>query len=213
MLEVAKKYDVDGLHFDYIRYPDDESCYCDGCRQRFEAESGRKVMNWPADCHRGPRSKEYHDWRCRQITRLVEAVSAQARQIRPKIKISAAVFGAYPACRESVGQDWVAWVKAGYLDFVCPMDYTESDFSFTALVSNQIELVGGRIPIYPGIGATASRSALSSDRVVAQIHHARSLGAAGFTIFNLDRDTVSRIAPDVGLGAGREKAVPPHQPH
>jgi len=211
MLEVARKYDVAGLHFDYIRYPDGEHCYCEGCRSRFESESGTKVANWPRDCFRGPRTKEYRDWRCQQITRLVEAVHREAKKIKPGIKISAAVFGGYPVCRESVGQDWVAWIKAGYLDFVCPMDYTESDLGFAALVSRQIELVGKRIPVYPGIGATASRSALSVDRVVGQIHHARSLGANGFTIFNLDRGTIEGIVPGVGLGAGAKPAVPPHR--
>jgi len=211
MLEVARKYDVAGLHFDYIRYPDGDHCYCEGCRSRFEAESGTKVAHWPQDCYRGSRSKEYHDWRCKQITRLVEAVHREAKKIKPGIKISAAVFGAYPACRESVGQDWVAWIKAGYLDFVCPMDYTESDLGFVALVSNQIKLIEKRIPIYPGIGATASRSALSVDRVVGQIHYARELGADGFTIFNLDRGTIEGIVPGVGLGAGAKPAVPPHR--
>jgi uncharacterized lipoprotein YddW (UPF0748 family) len=211
MLEVARKYDVAGLHFDYIRYPDGEHCYCEGCRSRFEGERGTKVANWPQDCHRGPQSKAYHDWRCKQITRLVEAVHREAKKIRPAIKISAAVFGAYPACRESVGQDWVAWIKAGYLDFVCPMDYTESDLGFVVLVSNQLKLIEGRTPIYPGIGATASRSALSVDRVVGQIHHARSLGADGFTIFNLDRGTIEALAPGIGLGAGSQPAAPPHR--
>lgn len=211
MLEVARKYDVAGLHFDYIRYPDGEHCYCAGCRSRFEADSGTKVAQWPVDCFRGPRSKEYRDWRCKQITRLVEAVRREAKKVKPGLKISAAVFGAYPACRESVGQDWVAWIKVGYLDFVCPMDYTESDPGFVSLVSNQLKLIEGRIPIYPGIGATASRSALSVDRVVGQIHHARALGASGFTIFNLTRGTIENIAPGVGLGAGTEPAVPPHR--
>jgi len=211
MLEVARKYDVAGLHFDYIRYPDGDHCYCPGCRMRFEAESGDKLDNWPEDCYRGSRSKEYHDWRCKQITRLVEAVHREAKKIKPQIKISAAVFGAYPACRESVGQDWVAWIKAGYLDFVCPMDYTESDLAFDVLVSSQLKLIGGRVPIYPGIGATASRSALSVDRVVGQIHHARALGANGFTIFNLDRGTIEGLVPGIGLGAGAEPAVPPHR--
>ena len=211
MLEVARKYDVAGLHFDYIRYPDGEHCYCQGCRSRFEAASNAKVANWPQDCHRGPRAKEYHDWRCQQITRLVEAVHREAKRVKPAIKIAAAVFGAYPSCRESVGQDWVAWIKAGYLDFVCPMDYTESDLGFVALVSNQLKLIDGRTPVYPGIGATASRSALSVDRVVGQIHHARSLGANGFTIFNLDRGTIQGIVPGVGLGAGAKPSVPPHR--
>ena len=55
MLEVARKYPVDGLHFDYIRYPDRAHCYCDGCRRRFEAASGRKVLDrdWPKECFSG----------------------------------------------------------------------------------------------------------------------------------------------------------------
>ncbi len=207
MLEVARKYEVDGLHFDYIRYPNRNHCYCDGCRQRFEARAGVTVANWPQDCYAGKLREQYHDFRCEQITRLVAAVSQQARVIKPQIKISAAVFGAYPDCRESVGQDWVEWVKAGYLDFVCPMDYTQSDLNFVGLVENQLRLVDGRIPVYPGIGAWR----LTPDRVVGQIHHARLLGAPGFTVFDLGPDAAASVLPAVGAGAGAQRAVPPHR--
>ena len=199
MLEVARKYNVDGLQFDYIRYPNGDCCYCPGCRERFEAADGRPVDAWPKDCYTGPRRDEYRRWRCEQITRLVEAVHREAKKIRPGIKISAAVFGAYPDCRQSVGQDWVAWTQAGCVDFVCPMDYTESDGQFASLVVNQAKLIGGRVPFYPGIGATASHSALSPQRVLDQIRLARGLGADGFTIFNLDRATIQSLAPALGL--------------
>ncbi len=212
MLEVARKYDIDGLHFDYIRYPDGDACYCEGCRQRFEAQRGKPVARWPEDCYRGPLRDEYRQWRCQQITRLVERVAVQARKLKPTLRISAAVFGAYPACRDSVGQDWLAWVQAGYVDFLCPMDYTESDLAFEVLVTNQLQLVAGRVPVYPGIGATASRSALSPDRVVGQIQLARQLGAAGFTVFNLSDQTAAEILPAVGLGAGSQPAELPHRP-
>jgi uncharacterized lipoprotein YddW (UPF0748 family) len=208
MLEVARRYEVDGLHFDYIRYPGREYCYCDGCRSRFEVSLGKQVGNWPEDCFSGALREEYHDWRCDQITRLVRAVHDQAKRLKPRLKISAAVFGSYPACRESVGQDWPQWIKAGLLDFVCPMDYTMSDAAFCDLVENQLRLVGGRIPMYPGIGATASRSTLSADRVVGQIYHARRLGANGFTIFNLSESLTNNVIPGVGVGAGSQRAVP-----
>ncbi len=118
------------------------------------------------------------------------------------------MFGRYPDCRESVGQDWVAWVKAGYLDFLCPMDYATSDMEFSNLVANQLKLVEGRIPMYPGIGAWRLGSA---DRVVGQIHCARQLGAAGFTVFNLDEGAARTLLPGIGLGAGAKQAVPPHR--
>jgi uncharacterized lipoprotein YddW (UPF0748 family) len=206
LLEVARKYPVDGLHFDYIRYPGRDRCYCDGCRERFEAESGRQVTEWPRECYSGSRREEYNNWRCRQITWLVEAVHREAKQIRPEIKISAAVFGGYPDCRASVAQDWPKWVKAGYLDFVCPMDYTQSDLYFASLVKNQLRLVDNRIPVYPGIGAWR----LPPDRTVGQIHLARTLGASGFTIFNFNADAAAAVLPSVGLGAGRERAEPFH---
>lgn len=210
MVEVAEKYDVDGLHFDYIRYPDGNHCYCPGCRARFEADSGRKVENWPADCSYGSRGNEFRQWRCDQITRLVAAVSGRAKKIRPGIKISAAVFGSYPSCRRSVGQDWAAWVQAGYLDFLCPMNYTTSDPGFESLVKNQLRLIDGRVPLYPGIGATATGIAMTPAQVLGQINLARSLGAGGFTIFNLAEPTIQKIAPAFGQSAGREKAEPPH---
>lgn len=205
MLEVARKYDVDGLHFDYIRYPSGEYCYCDGCRERFQAQTGLKVANWPEDCYSGKLKDQYRDWRCQQITRLVKTVHDEAKKIKPQIKISAAVFSRYPDCRTGVGQDWVAWVKAGYLDFLCPMDYTQSDMEFTNMVSSQMELVEGRIPVYPGIGAWRLNTA---DRVVSQILAARALKAQGFTVFDLSEGAIKEIVPGIGLGAGAKKAKP-----
>ena len=200
MLEVARKYPVDGLHFDYIRYPDGGHCYCDGCRRRFEAQSGRKVSDedWPAECFSGERKQEYRDWRCAQITALVAAVGHEAKRIRPNIKISAAVFGAYPDCRRSMGQDWLQWVKDGYLDFVCPMDYTTNNDGFAALVRNQVKLVDGRVPIYPGIGASAFDPTMKPEQLLEQIRLARSLGAAGFTIFDLSPITAKSVIPALG---------------
>jgi uncharacterized lipoprotein YddW (UPF0748 family) len=211
LLEVARKYPIDGLHLDYIRYPGREYCYCDGCRQRFEAASGRKVVSWPKDCFAGDRKDEYNEWRCRQISELVKTISREAKKVRPGLKISAAVFGSYPGCRESVAQDWPAWVKAGYLDFVCPMDYTADDAEFASLVRSQAKLVGGRVPLYVGIGATATGLHLTPDQVINQIIAARSLGASGFSIFNFSPQTAAVIIPAVGQGAGSRRAVPPHR--
>ena len=72
--------------------------------------------------------------------------------------------------------------------------------AFRGLVENQLGLIDGRIPMYPGIGCTASRSSLSADRVAGQILHARELGAAGFTIFNLSESTARDILPGLKLG-------------
>ncbi len=91
------------------------------------------------------------------------------------------------------------------------MDYTDDPRQFTDWVRQQMKLVGGRIPIYPGIGATATSSGLSADGVAGQIVIARGLGAGGFSIFNFDHATAVSIIPGIGLGIGRTPAIPPHR--
>ena len=207
LLEVVRKYDVDGIHFDYIRYPGGDYCYCEGCRSRFETALGRRVDNWPHDVRQGSLREAYLDFRMQQITRLVATVAGEVRRLKPGVKISAAVFGSYPDCRISVGQDWVAWVKAGYLDFVCPMDYTQDDLAFCRLVESQLKYVENRVPVYPGIGAWR----LPPDRTLGQIFLARQLQAAGFTIFDLNEDQAVTLLPLIKVGVGAKKAVPPHR--
>ena len=66
---------------------------------------------------------------------------------------------------------------------------------------------GGPLPV----DLELRRGRARADRVVGQIHHARALGASGFTIFNYHPNTASEIAPGVGLGATSKEAVPPHR--
>jgi uncharacterized lipoprotein YddW (UPF0748 family) len=207
MLEVVRKYEVDGIHFDYIRYPSGEYCYCEGCRSRFETVIGRPVSNWPQEVREGSLREPYLDFRVDQISRLVSTVATEVRRLKPRVKISAAVFGWYPDCRSSVGQDWVAWVRAGYLDFVCPMDYSQDDRTFSHLVESQLRFVENRIPVYPGIGAWQ----LPPDRVLGQIFLVRELQAPGFTIFNLTEDQAANLLPLIKAGVGAAKASPPHR--
>jgi uncharacterized lipoprotein YddW (UPF0748 family) len=210
MLEVARKYAVEGIHFDYIRYPDNAKCYCDGCRERFTASqmirSDRPfpgIGEWPQDVLRGgPLHADYQEFRRRNITRLVKAVGDEARKIRRGIKVSAAVFPNWPACREEVGQDWGLWVREKYLDFVCPMDYTASNREFRTRVQVQREAVGGRIPLYPGIGASAP--GLDPVQVIEQACIAREEGTQGFIIFNYDPRTAKEHLPMMGLGLTRK---------
>lgn len=204
--ELVRNYpDLAGIHYDYIRYPDGEHCFCEGCRDRFAEETGLEIARWPDDVlHGGAHRSRFEDWRCETITRLVECVHREAKAIRPTIKISAAVFSDYPGCRRGVGQDWPLWVEKGYLDFICPMNYTENLGRFESLTKRQKELIDGRIPHYPGIGATATGIAMTPDRVALEIEIARQLESPGFVIFNLDGRTIQTIPPMLKLGPTRK---------
>ena len=210
MLEIVRKYDVDGIHFDYIRYPDPTKCFCDGCRAKFEEGTGSKVSAWPKDVlSGGSRQAAYLDFRRSSITRLVETVSAEARRLKPWIKVSAAVFSNWPNCRDEVGQDWAHWVEKGYLDFVCPMNYSSSDEGFRTSIRVQRDAIGGRVPLYSGIGASAP--GLPLPQVADQIQIARSEGADGFIIFNYEGAVAADYVPALGSGATKGRTAPPHR--
>jgi uncharacterized lipoprotein YddW (UPF0748 family) len=164
-------------------------------------ETGCLIQDFPKDVRSGGiYQQQYEQWRCDNITKLVERVHREAKKIRPNIKISAAVFSNYPSCRRGIGQDWGLWVEKGYLDFICPMDYTENLNHFESLIKRQKEIVADKIPLYPGIGATATGIAMTPDRVAAEIQITRNQNTSGFVIFNLNEKTIQAIPPMMKLG-------------
>ena len=205
MLEVARNYDIDGLHFDYIRYPDSDHCFCAGCRARFQRAAQVTVTNWPGDVRgEGPLRQPWLDFRRTNITTVVRAVATQAHALKPKLKISAAVFPNWAADRDGVGQDWKLWCDQGWLDFVCPMDYTASSGQFDNMVARQVEWAG-RTPCYPGIGESASSSRLGVAGVIDQILIARRHNTKGFVIFNYGVPEANELVPMLGLGITARK--------
>lgn len=205
MLEVVHKYDVDGVHFDYIRYPGNEGCFCEGCQERFERDIGKKLSNWPA-CIRDNNelNDKWLDFRRRQITHVVAAVAEKARKIKPDIKISAAVFRNWPVDRNTIGQDWKLWCDRGYLDFVCPMDYTASSSHFQRMIEQQITWVG-KVPCYPGIGLSVWSDSEDISKLIEQINITRRLATGGFTIFNYGVTEANKVLPLLGKGITRKK--------
>ena len=203
MLEVARRYDVDGLHFDYIRYPDRDGCFCEGCRQRFEETIGKRVEHWPSDVRQDPQlAQPWLEFRRRQITTVVTAVATQARQIRPGIQISAAVFRNWPVDRDTVGQDWKLWCEKGYLDFVCPMDYFSSSATFERAVVNQLQWAGP-VPCYPGIGLSVWKDPADIAKLIEQIEVTRRHKTGGFTVFNYGPREAREVLPLLGKGLTR----------
>jgi uncharacterized lipoprotein YddW (UPF0748 family) len=210
MAEMTRKFHPDGIHFDYIRYPGPQACYCSGCRGRFEERIGKAVANWPADVlPDGALRDEYLQFRRDQITTVVREASRRSREIDPNVLISAAVFsnwdGAWGA-RDGVGQDWPLWIREGYLDFVCPMNYTQSVAELAAIVNRQTEWVGGRVPLQSGIGAFRSTSAWHTADLV---DTARAAGANGLCFFDYRGRVVSEFLPSLLEGPFREPAQTP----
>ena len=128
----------------------------------------------------GKLKEKWLQFRRDNITKVVGAVVEQARRVKLKTKISAAVFRDWTTARDGVGQDWKVWCERGYLDFVCPMDYTASDIRFDDIIPKQIEWAG-KVPCYPGIGI--HKLGRRADRVIRQIELTRGHNTGGFVLW------------------------------
>ena len=124
---------------------------------------------------------------------------ARRRVKRPKW-LTAAVYGKYPSCVATVGQDWVGWLDAGLVDYVVPMDYTEDAARFEELLRQHASSKSRARRTIAGIGVTANESRLDARQVIEQINLARRYGLAGESLFDLDVTLEKSILPYLSLG-------------
>ena len=132
------------------------------------------------------------------------AVSSFVAEARRRVKrpkwLTTAVYGKYPACVASVGQDWYSWLETGTVDFAVPMDYTESREVLAALYAQQSTPKSHARRTIVGIGVTANESRLDARQVIDQIRLSRAHGFAGVALFDLDVTLEKSILPYLRLG-------------
>ncbi len=194
--EMAVEYPVDGIHLDYIRYPNTRHCFCDGCRRRFSAEECTTIRSWPAQVLEGGRYRGiYLAWRTEQITSFVRNVHEMLLEEAPDVVLSAAVLPDRENGLDN-GQDWVSWTDEGIIDFVVPMNYTDSLELFEEYLSSQSAAADG-FPLVAGIGALASGLDLTPEDILAQISLSAELGTRGFSIYHLNRTLIRDRLPEI----------------
>lgn len=114
--EIITKYDVDGIHFDYIRYPEGNRTYPDD-----------------AIYYRYRRSMSKADWRRDNITHLMRTLYAKVKSIKPWVCVSAATLGKHADVSRYSSYGWNAyytvhqeaqeWMRQGIIDAIYPMLY------------------------------------------------------------------------------------------
>ena len=124
---------------------------------------------------------------------------ARSRVKRPKW-LTTAVYGKYPACVGSVAQDWEGWLRLNLVDYVVPMDYTESAATFNEYLTQHAALKSHARKTIAGIGVTANESRLNARQVIDQIRQTRAKGLAGNALFDLDTTLEKQILPYLLLG-------------
>lgn len=122
--DVVRRYPVDGVHLDRIRYPGPGYSHDEPSLQAFRARTGRE----PA---RGP-DPEWDQFRKDQINAIVKAIFDSITAVRRDIPLSAAVWPIHDRAKfgwpSSSGvaqffQDARAWAAGGYIDVLAPMTY------------------------------------------------------------------------------------------
>jgi len=186
--DILDNYEVDGLHLDYIRYPNSEvlipyPCMCDACRaQRMEwlgkEELDEDYLNMPGAVYKEIR------WRNKCIRAVVEDIRRITKERGLKLSMAARAYYLKSAVVE--GQDWVSWCRDGLLDIVSPMSYTTDFETFKGLLEQHIQLLKGRVPLFEGIGRSSSAGVQTPEEMFRQISLAKEKGLPGVTIFHLN---------------------------
>jgi uncharacterized lipoprotein YddW (UPF0748 family) len=225
--DLVSRYDVDGIHLDYVRYPSRDTSYDPFSNARYQAAQGQEP-----DLTRA-------EWQRRQVTQLINRVysetilpwsgpdllgrsSASSRQARtPSLRLSAAVWPiyqdhwgwGYTAGYSDFYQDSQGWVQSGTIDAIMPMLYAGASTSHPGpLTSNRFALVasdflahdGGR-HVFPGISAEHIDFAGISERIAI----ARDLGAPGHAIFSARLLAQKGYWDDLSTGPYATEAVVP----
>ena len=182
-MDVLKKYDVDGIHFDYVRYWSPDYGYSKLAVDRFNKETGRTgipAMDDPVWC----------DWRRDRVTDLVRQVYEGAKKIKPWARVTGSVIASQPCTAEfkdshpynMLLQDWERWTREGIIDAVVPMNYkSERD---PALAAQFRDWINGMVRWKHDRHAYNGITVAGIDDFATQVTETRKRGADGIVGFD-----------------------------
>ncbi len=190
--DLVRRYAIDGVHFDYARYPNDRFDYSRAAIREFRnsirsklPDSTRRSLDAqePDDLFAYPDGlpEQWRNFRVERMTALMNRLHATVKRERPTAMVSLAVAPDPHEARQLRLQDWRSWLDAGLADAVCPMAYTTESARFAELIGAARDAAGSR-PVWAGIGAYR----LSPKETIDNIQTARRLGAAGVVLFSYD---------------------------
>lgn len=172
VMDLITHYDIDGLHFDYVRYPQQNAGYNPQAVSRYNSEfglSGKPAYN----------DANFSAWRRRQITDWLRKMYTEIVAQKPRMKVTAATFASRSDAYQNRFQDWAAWMQEGSLDANLPMNYSTGNATYQARAVDALQQAHGR-HVYMGVGAYL----LDPSTTVSQLLYARTQGAPGLLLFS-----------------------------
>ncbi|MGH7699573.1 MAG: glycoside hydrolase family 10 protein [Gemmatimonadales bacterium] len=190
-IDLLERYELAGLHFDYVRYPAPDYDYSRVALERFRdwlvphlPDTTRMRLAGLAVGDPLVYTDAFPDawdrFRRLQITELVERIYHGVKKRKPGVLVSAAVFADATDAYARRFQDWHEWLRRGILDVACPMAYTDSAALFRERIQTAVQAAAGGARVWAGIGAYRN----PVDSTLEQIRIARELGAAGVVLFS-----------------------------
>ena len=178
--EIVERYNVDGIHLDYIRYPDRPRGYNDHTLHKRHG-SGQKLA----------------DWRRSNITNIVRSIYTKVKSIKPWVRVSCAPLGkhddlsCYPShgwnARVTVFQEAQKWLDEGIMDILFPMMYFSGNNFYPFMLDWQENCSGRHIA--PGLGIyrlLGNEGDWPLDEVTRQLFTTRAAGVSGTALFRVE---------------------------
>jgi uncharacterized lipoprotein YddW (UPF0748 family) len=135
LTDIVGRYSIDGLHLDYMRFPNEAPSGTTIPPGTDYPRDKRTVGLFKADTGKTPETdkKAWDDWRTTQVTNLLRDIRLMVNTTRPGAELSCAV-GVLPESALSHFQDSRTWVKDDLVDAVYPMNYTNKWDDFHARI-------------------------------------------------------------------------------
>lgn len=184
--EVAANYPIDGIHFDYIRYPAEIHEVDEAFRER-----EKRLGNWSYDPVSLRRFTEetgvarpdddpeaWTRWRGEQVTATLRKIAQAVRAHKPDIILSAAVSADPEHGRNYLMQPSADWLNQGLIDIAVTMNYTKDNDKFLDRCRKFIVAREGCGLLYPGLSFGNS-----AEQIEQQIAIVRGLPVEGFAGF------------------------------
>jgi uncharacterized lipoprotein YddW (UPF0748 family) len=224
VLDVVRRYDVDGVHFDDYFYPYPES---DAAGIAIEFPDDPSWQRYVA----GGGTLSRADWRRRNVDELIRDLGAAVHRAKPHVKFGVSPFGiwrpGYPPgtegfdAFEGLYADSKRWLEEGWVDYLAPQLYwpiADPVRSFPALLSWWLDQNPKRRHVWPGIApsrvASGGRTSFYPEEILEQVASTRELGAMGTIHFSVKPYMQDRAALGTRLAESvyAEPALVPPSP-
>ncbi len=177
IVEVVKKYDIDGIQLDDHFGMPVELGYDNYTVDLYQRSHFGRLP--PADVN----DPEWMRWRSSYVSGLMRKITNAVRSIKPNCLISLS-----PNPREfsytKYLQDWYSWVYAGWLDELIVQVYrTDIDGYISELSRPEWQDIRQRIPVAVGILTGLRIQNVDMRQIKGQVRIARELSFDGFSFF------------------------------